>query len=90
MYPVTHVLPTVTLLNHVETLQTGQHAPSGVLWLMLIFMGFSLYQRVASMKCNGIEGSEASFILDSTALHRGYLLNYFLLESFCRFGYFIY
>jgi hypothetical protein len=24
-------------------------------------------QRVASMECNGIEGSEASFILDSTA-----------------------
>ncbi len=27
------------------------------------------------MKCNGIEGSEVSFILDSTALHRGYLLH---------------
>jgi hypothetical protein len=26
------------------------------------------------MKCNGIEELEAAFILDSTALHRGYLL----------------
>ena len=32
-------------------------------------------KRVASMKCNGIEGSEAWFALDSTALHRGYLLD---------------
>jgi hypothetical protein len=30
-YPVTHVLPTVMLLNHAETLRTGQHAPSGTL-----------------------------------------------------------
>jgi hypothetical protein len=29
-YPVTHVLPTVPMLNHVETLRTGQYAPSGV------------------------------------------------------------
>jgi hypothetical protein len=29
-YPVTHVLPTVPMLNHVETLRTGQHAPSGL------------------------------------------------------------
>jgi hypothetical protein len=28
-YPVIHVLPTVTFLNQVETLRTGQHAPSG-------------------------------------------------------------
>ncbi|MSS76822.1 MAG: hypothetical protein EXR90_08250 [Methyloglobulus sp.] len=26
MYPVAHLLPTVTLLKHVETLRTGQHA----------------------------------------------------------------
>jgi hypothetical protein len=38
------------------------------------------------MKCNGIEGSKASFILDSTALHRGYLLsscNFFGANSIC-------
>ncbi len=29
---------------------------------------------ITSMKCNGIKGLETSFILDSTALHRGYLL----------------
>ncbi len=28
--PVICVLPTVTFLNHVETMRTGQHAPSGL------------------------------------------------------------
>lgn len=28
-YPVTYVLPMMTFLNHVETLRTGQNAPSG-------------------------------------------------------------
>jgi hypothetical protein len=41
-YPVTHVLPMVTFLNHVETLRTGQHAPSG--WEMNGIMGQVSFQ----------------------------------------------